>query len=194
MKINSVEKIEHPGLKVLKVFKANCTTTKGKDIGWEYVSRKEDQSPEAKAKADAVMVVAVDDDASEVILVKQFRPPVGDYVYEFPAGLINEGETAKEAGLRELLEETGYTAKAEEASPPAYTSPGLTDESVQIMWASVDPDQIPVQDQDDTEDIEVVRLPIGDIKDFIESDVKMGAKCLVMLLAILLAETAQKEI
>jgi ADP-ribose pyrophosphatase len=47
-------------------------------------------------------------EAAEILLQKQFRPPVGKVCIEVPAGLVDEGETAEEAALRELREETGY--------------------------------------------------------------------------------------
>ena len=57
-----------------------------------------------------VAIMAVTDD-KEVLLIRQFRPPVNGYVIEFPAGLNDKGDTLEEAARRELLEETGYSAK-----------------------------------------------------------------------------------
>jgi len=59
-------------------------------------------------QGNAVAVLAIDDD--EVILVNEFRYPVG-YVLEIPAGNVDKGETALKCAKRELLEETGYKAK-----------------------------------------------------------------------------------
>ena len=53
----------------------------------------------------------------EIVLQKQYRPPVGKTVIELPAGLIDEGETAEQAAIRELKEETGYVAEVLETSP-----------------------------------------------------------------------------
>lgn len=52
--------------------------------------------------------VCVFDHQSRVLLVKQFRPSIDDYTLEFPAGAVDKGETALEAGRRQALEETGY--------------------------------------------------------------------------------------
>ena len=53
----------------------------------------------------------------EIILQKQYRPPVGKVVIELPAGLIDAGETPQQAAIRELKEETGYVGQVLETSP-----------------------------------------------------------------------------
>lgn len=53
----------------------------------------------------------------EIVLQKQFRPPVDKVVIEVPAGLVDEGESAAESAVRELREETGYVGIAAEVSP-----------------------------------------------------------------------------
>ena len=56
----------------------------------------------------------------EIVLQKQFRPPLDKVVIEIPAGLIDEGETAEQAAIRELKEETGYVAEVLETSPVMF--------------------------------------------------------------------------
>jgi ADP-ribose pyrophosphatase len=56
----------------------------------------------------------------ELLLQKQFRPPIGKIVIEIPAGLIDEGETPEECAVRELQEETGFIGIAEETSTVMY--------------------------------------------------------------------------
>ena len=56
----------------------------------------------------------------EVILQKQYRPPIDKVVIEVPAGLVDEGETAETAAVRELKEETGYVGVVSERSPVMF--------------------------------------------------------------------------
>lgn len=100
--------------------------------GWEYVTR-------SNAKA-CVAVLAVTED-KQVILVEQFRPPVGCNVIELPAGLagdipLQEEEPLVVAAKRELKEETGYVAKNWTPLMDGVSSAGLTDETSTIFYAT----------------------------------------------------------
>lgn len=65
-------------------------------------------------------VLERDDGPNEIVLQKQYRPPIDKIVIEVPAGLIDEGETAEEAAVRELREETGYVGVVSETSPVMF--------------------------------------------------------------------------
>jgi ADP-ribose pyrophosphatase len=98
---------------------------------WEFVAR--------NTNTPAVGIVAITDDG-KIVLVEQHRPPVGGRVVELPAGLAGdiagaEDEALLDAAKRELLEETGYVAAKWAELSRAYTSPGLTDESVVLFLA-----------------------------------------------------------
>ena len=71
--------------------------------GWEYVEHLD--------RRDSVAAFATTS-AGEVVLIEQQRVPVGALVLELPAGIVDPGETTEQAVLRELHEETGYTAAA----------------------------------------------------------------------------------
>lgn len=118
---------------------------------WEYVTR--------EGTRGAVTVVAViPGDAPALVLVRQFRPPAGDYVLEFPAGLLDTGEEPGPCALRELAEETGYTGTIADVGPQVYNSPGLTDETV--AWVRVNVTAQAESRPEADEDIEVVLLPL----------------------------------
>ena len=84
-------------------------------------------------KPDGVILYGVYGAAKDrVVLIRQYRYPLGDYVYEFPAGLVEEGEEMAAAGIREMYEETGLTFTPVDAdcySRPFFTTIGMTDES-----------------------------------------------------------------
>lgn len=84
-------------------------------------------------KPDGVIVFGVyGENRDKVVLIRQYRYPVGGYVYEFPAGLVDDGEDLLTAGIREMYEETGLFFTPVEAgcrSRPFFTSVGMTDES-----------------------------------------------------------------
>ena len=83
----------------------------------------------------AVGVVAIDDD-QRVVLVNQYRHPVGQYLDELPAGLLDvAGEAALTAAQRELFEEAGLTARDWHVLIDLYTSPGMTNEAIRIFLA-----------------------------------------------------------
>ena len=84
-------------------------------------------------KPDGVILYGVyGEQKDKVVLIRQYRYPLGDYVYEFPAGLVEEGEEMGAAGIREMYEETGLTFTPVDAgccSRPFFTTVGMTDES-----------------------------------------------------------------
>ena len=83
----------------------------------------------------AVGVVALDDD-DRIVLINQYRHPVGRYLDELPAGLLDvPGEAALEAALRELSEEAGIAASDWHVLVDLYTSPGMTDEAIRVFLA-----------------------------------------------------------
>lgn len=83
----------------------------------------------------AVLIVPfVSDD--KIVLLRQYRPVIGKYLYEFPAGTLKPGEPLLECARRELLEETGYTAFALEKIGVIYPVPGYSTEKITIFKAT----------------------------------------------------------
>ncbi len=85
----------------------------------------------------SVVVLAVDDTGKEprVLLERQYRYAAQDYMLELPAGRIDPGEDPLAAGKRELLEETGYTAKRWKRALFFYPSPGFLEETMTVFLA-----------------------------------------------------------
>lgn len=83
---------------------------------------------------DAVVIVAFNEKFDKILLEKEFRLPVGDYIYNFPAGLMEDGELAKYSAERELDEETGAKIlRYINVLPSAYTMAGITNELTKLV-------------------------------------------------------------
>ncbi len=115
----------------------------------------------------AVVIMATVKETGELILIRQYRPPLDQYVIEFPAGLIDSGETPETAALRELREETGYSGKLLAVTPKAYSSPGLTDEFLVFAKIEADPQRGETK-FDESESIETFAVKPADLNRFLE--------------------------
>ena len=140
----------------------------GKVRTWESASRINSQG--------AVMMIPVTHPGDKLVIIRQFRPPTGRLVYEFPAGLINPGEDPVEAAVRELKEETGYTGTVDYCSPQVFTSPGLSSEFVHLVKMSVDLENQPdlATHFDESEYIETFLVAQDELADFIRRAEREG--------------------
>jgi len=151
--------------------------TKGK---WEYVTR--------SRGIRAAVILAVDED-DHVLLVEQFRVPLGKPCLELPAGLIGDhddvaGEDATVAAARELEEETGYSAARVEVVGEFYSSPGMVSESFTLLTAH-DLTKVSNGGGVDGENITVHRVPISGLEEFIAGARQRGLGIDVRLLLLL---------
>ena len=144
---------------------------------WVMCSRK-DRPIEDAAKADAVVIVATveTDEGRKLVVTKEFRVPIWDCEYGFPAGLIDDGEDLEKTVARELKEETGLElAGIKHVSMPVFSSAGLTDESCHMVLVEAK-GQVSNKWLADAEDIEVLLLDIEGIRDLLASNKKIAAK------------------
>ena len=113
------------------------TLEDGSDKVYEIISRKKDLHVTGelrRSEPDAVVIIATDDSGERILLNKEFRMAVGEWVYSFPAGLIEPGESYLECARRELKEETGVNfVECIAVLPPSYASQGTSDELMQIV-------------------------------------------------------------
>ena len=108
---------------------------------------------------DGVILCGVYGEAKDrLVLIRQFRYPINDYVYEFPAGLVDPGESLLTAGIREMKEETGLDFQPVDTpdwSRPYFTTIGMTDESCGTVFGYCFGTPTSAG-QEGTEDIQVV--------------------------------------
>jgi ADP-ribose pyrophosphatase len=151
--------------------------TRGK---WEYVTR--------SRGIRAAVILAIDEE-DHVLLVEQFRVPLGKPCLELPAGLIGDhdhsaDEDATLAAARELEEETGYRPARVEVVGEFYSSPGMVSESFTLLTAH---ELTRVSDGGgvDGEDITVHRVPLAGLEQFIADARQRGLGIDVRLLLLL---------
>ncbi len=131
---------------------------------------------------DCVAIVAVDAD-NNVLLVRQFRYPVGKELLEVPAGGIDAGEGPAEAVGREMQEETGYRPEKVERLGGFYSAPGFCTEYLHLYLArDLTPSRLYAED---TEIIQLERVPIDEIPELITSGRIEDAKSIAGLLTYL---------
>ncbi len=127
----------------------------------------------------AVAIVPFDDNR-EVILVSQFRYPVGEQLLEVPAGIIEVSETPEQCADRELQEEIGYRAREMRSLGSFWTAPGFSDELMYAFVATgLEPSRL---ESDEDEDITVVRVPVSRIREMIEAGEIRDSKTIAALL------------
>lgn len=129
--------------KFLNFYHAIYENKNGQEKSWFIASRKTEEVMRKQCiegtedTVDAVLLVATHQPTGKLVLIRQFRVPLNDYIYELPAGLIDDGEDYKVSVKRELKEETGLDLIAidEEMSVgKTYLSAGMTDESVALVY------------------------------------------------------------
>lgn len=140
---------------------------------------------------DGVSIYSVyGEQKDRVVLVRQYRYPLGDYVYEFPAGLVESGEAMTDAAVREFHEETGLHLKVVLAddmyTKPRFTTVGMTDEACGMVYgyASGVPDN---RFEESSEDIQVVLADKKEVRRILKEE-NVAMMCAYMLLHFLKSE------
>ena len=144
---------------------------------WEYVGR--------ARSIRAAVILAID--AGEVILVEQYRVPLGRNCLELPAGLVGDedaSESFETSAARELEEETGYRPATITSLGEFYSSPGMVSESFTLVRAE-GLTRVGDGGGEEEENIIVHRVPLAEIADFIAAKRAAGVAIDVKLLLLL---------
>lgn len=172
--ITSIDDLPLTDAKWITLKKISYTDQTGKPRTWEVATRK---TRSDKAGVDAVAMGNIllpppsqraTGTPASTLLVIQYRPPLDAYTVEWPAGLIDGGEDAETAAVREFREETGYeVSKVLSVSPPQAADPGMTNANMQLVMVEVQLPEggegMPEQRLEDGEHITRVVVPLADL-------------------------------
>jgi ADP-ribose pyrophosphatase len=190
MKKNKIKKlICLAETKFLNLYDAEYENKKGKLKHWIIASRKNEETlkncyfDNIPDHTDAVVIAALHEESGSLVVIRQFRVPLNEYVYELPAGLIDAEEDIRCALNRELEEETGLkvTGVNEKlSSQKAYLSSGMTDESAAFIYCSCE-GTITKDYLEEDEDIEAFLVSQEEARDLLDSGAKMDIKAFIIL-------------
>ncbi len=125
----------------LNLYQTQYEDRLGQSKSWVFASRQDPPRIVSKQwdTPDAVVIVPYHVSRHKLVIIQEYRVALGGYQYGFPAGLVDTGESVDEACRRELHEETGLALqRIIKQSPPVYSSSGMTDESVAMVFVECD--------------------------------------------------------
>lgn len=188
--IHSVEKLTDS--RFVNLYNVKATSVHNTPVSYYVASRAKDIG-ELKLKTkkntpDGVIIYSVYGEKKDrVVLVRQYRYTLDDYIYEFPAGLVEPGEDFHEGAVREMKEETGLSFQAVKASPefekPYFTTIGMTDESCATVYGYAS-GEISKDAQEDSEEIEVVLADKDEVRRILREE-NVAIMCAYMLMHFL---------
>lgn len=175
--------------KFLSLYDASYENKKGVNKHWTIASRKDlntlkEQFFNGKEEnIDAVIIAALHKESKKLVIIKQFRIPLNDYVYELPAGLVDDNENMETTATRELREETGFELieiNQEKSRRKVYASAGMTDESVAMVYCSC---QGKITDKflEDDEDIKTILVSQEEAREMLKKEAKMDIRAFMTL-------------
>ena len=184
--MSSVGKIEKKvGSRFLSYYEMEAVHRDGSVSPYYMVSR--NPNPDSlkavthKNAPDGVVIYGLYQD--KVVLVRQYRYPIGGFVYEFPAGLVEPGEDMEAAAIRELYEETGLTLHPIPCGSygrPFFTTVGMTDESCGTVFGTCEGTPTS-RHQEATEEIQVVLADKEECRRILKEE-QLSIMCAYMLM------------
>lgn len=181
--------------KFLNLFKLDALTDSGRPFDYFFVSRRKAEEIKLLTKdsaAEGVVIYPIlKDDPEKIVLIRQYRYPLGDYLYELPAGLIDLGETPDIAAIREMKEETGLSFEVYTGGDAAYRrsffmGAGFTDESCNAVFGYAS-GIINRKEMEDTESIQAMIVDKCEAKRILKEE-KVSIRAAYLLINFLHAE------
>lgn len=168
----------------LSLYEASYTNKSGAEKKWMVASRKSFDTLNSiyfnsgTENSDAVVILAYHIELKKIVIIKQFRIPLNDYVIELPAGLKEANEAMETSVERELKEETGLELVAinyDKSKKKLYLSPGMTDESVDLVYCTCK-GEVTLEHLEEDEEIEVLLLSQREALELLKSNIKFDIK------------------
>ena len=173
-------------LKWLNLFNIEVVDFAGSDRKWQVASRRKEPKCTTGRfdKPDAVVIVPFHTGRGKIVITREYRVSLAGDEYGFPAGLVDSGETVEAAAQRELQEETGLTVtRVLTIGPPVYSSAGMTDESVAMVYVECDGEPSAAGNEG-IEQIEVILASAAEIGRLCaDPELKFDAKAWLVLTA-----------
>lgn len=167
-----MKKLEEKTLHTEKIFKGKIIDVQVDDV---LLPNGETSKREIVRHPGAVAVIPITKD-NKIVFVKQYRKPLDKTLVEIPAGKLDNNEHPLQAAIRELEEETGYTAKELSFVTSFYTSPGFANELMYLyVTDSLEKLEEPIKGDDD-EFVEVIELTLDEAKQYVEEEKIHDAK------------------
>lgn len=175
--------------KFLSLYEVQYENKIGNMRTWTVASRKDNDKIQKQFfenkedTPDGVIIAAYHKDEKKLVIIKQFRIPLNDYVYELTAGLIDSGEDANSTIGRELMEETGLELVdviKNKGIDKVYVSAGMTDESLAFVYCTCK-GEISDKYLEDDECIEAILVSQEEAEKLIQSNGKFDIKCFMLL-------------
>lgn len=150
--------------KFLNLYEMDALTDGGRKFNYYFASRnKEQELPlyTGKVPLNGIVIYPVwKREPDKLVMIRQYRYPLNAWIYELPAGLIDEGESPSQAAVREMKEETGLSFEPYEGGSDAFRRPlflgaGITDETSTSVFGYAD-GELSGKFMEDTESIEVL--------------------------------------
>lgn len=183
--MSAIGKIEKKaGSKFLSFYEMEAVHRDGSSSPYYMASRNDDGSSLTAVthtvRPNGVTIYSLLED--KVVLVRQYRYPLGGYVYEFPAGLVEPGEDIADAAVREMYEETGlvFAPIPSSFSRPYFSSVGMTDESCCLVFGRCQGTPTSIH-QENTEDIQVVLADRAECRRILAQE-QVAIQCAYMLM------------
>jgi ADP-ribose pyrophosphatase len=171
-------------LKFVTLFAVSYLDRKASTRGWHMVSRCD--TPKCITgkirQPDATIIVPYHREQKKLVVIKEFRIPVGDFMYGFPAGLIDPGEDMAVTAGRELHEETGLDlVRIYRHSPAIFSSAGITDEAIAMVFAEVT-GTLSIRHTSDSEEIAIYLMDQKQVHDLLaRDDIVFGARAWLVM-------------